>query len=186
MSPKRKNAVCPVERAGALDSGIRRMIQNPEKILGPYIRGGMTVCDLGCGPGFFTLPIARLVGEKGTVIAADLQKGMLDIVRKKARAAGLDRRIIFHECAHDRIGLKRKPDLIVMFYVFHEFPDRMASAKEIYSILKPGGGVIVVEPKFHVSKRDFIESLDILRDAGFMIGDGPKVFFSRSAVVSKR
>ncbi len=50
-----KNRVCPVERAGNLDNRFRRWIQNPRKILGPYMREGMTVLDLGCGPGFFLL-----------------------------------------------------------------------------------------------------------------------------------
>ena len=43
----------------------------------------MTALDVGCGPGFFTLDMARLVGESGQVIAADLQEGMLQIVRDK-------------------------------------------------------------------------------------------------------
>jgi hypothetical protein len=42
-----KTRVCPVERAGSLDNGIRKWLQNPRKILGPYIEEGMTVLDLG-------------------------------------------------------------------------------------------------------------------------------------------
>ena len=48
----RSNRVCPVERAGILDHGIRRWLQDPQKILRPYIEEGMTVLDIGCGPGF--------------------------------------------------------------------------------------------------------------------------------------
>ena len=50
-----------------------------------YLQKGMTALDLGCGPGFFTMEMARLVGKTGKVIAADLQEGMLDIVRGKIK-----------------------------------------------------------------------------------------------------
>jgi len=51
--------VCPVERAGSLDNKIRRWLRNPQKILGPYIDEGMTVLDIGCGPGLFTADFAN-------------------------------------------------------------------------------------------------------------------------------
>ncbi|MCP4372916.1 MAG: SAM-dependent methyltransferase, partial [Deltaproteobacteria bacterium] len=58
----RNNRICPVERAGSLDSRIRRWLQNPQKILKPYIKEGMTVLDVGCGPGFFSIDMAQMVG----------------------------------------------------------------------------------------------------------------------------
>jgi ubiquinone/menaquinone biosynthesis C-methylase UbiE len=72
-----KNRVCPTAIAGYLDNRFRRWFQNPRKILGPYIKEGMTVLDLGCGPGFFSIDIAQMVGKSGRVIASDLQVGML-------------------------------------------------------------------------------------------------------------
>ena len=65
------NRVCPVELANSLDSKIRRWIQNPRRILAPYIKEGMTVLDVGCGPGFFSVEMAKMVGNKGKVIAAE-------------------------------------------------------------------------------------------------------------------
>ena len=65
-----KNRVCPVEQAGALDTCYRRWMQSPKRILKPFINKGMHVLDLGCGPGVYTLEIARMAGEKGKVIAA--------------------------------------------------------------------------------------------------------------------
>ena len=72
--------VCPVALSGSLDNRIRRWLQNPEKILRPYITEGMAVLDVGCGPGFFSLEMARMVGKSGRVIAADMQEGMLQKV----------------------------------------------------------------------------------------------------------
>jgi len=74
------NNICPVEKAGGLDNSIRKILQHPRKILRPYIKEGMSVLDLGCGPGYFSLEIAKLLNESGKVIAADLQQGMLDKV----------------------------------------------------------------------------------------------------------
>ncbi len=71
------NLVCPSEIAGILDNRIRRIFQEPEKILGPYVKKGMTVVDLGCGPGYFSISLATMVGNSGKVIAADLQERML-------------------------------------------------------------------------------------------------------------
>jgi ubiquinone/menaquinone biosynthesis C-methylase UbiE len=59
--------VCPSRFAGSLDNSFRRWLQNPQKILKPYIKEGMTVLDLGCGPGVFTLELASLVHESGKV-----------------------------------------------------------------------------------------------------------------------
>ena len=50
-----KNRVCPVELADSLDSKIRRFLQNPQKILKPFVSEGMKVLDIGCGPGFFSI-----------------------------------------------------------------------------------------------------------------------------------
>jgi len=62
--------VCPVEIAGGLDNSLRRLFQNPKRILKPYIKDGMTVLDLGCGPGFFSVEIAKMMNGTGSVIAA--------------------------------------------------------------------------------------------------------------------
>ena len=62
---------------------IRRLLQNPRKILSPFIKEGMTVLDLGCGPGFFSLDMAHMVGSAGRAIAVDLQQGMLIKLREK-------------------------------------------------------------------------------------------------------
>ena len=80
------NRICPVERAGHLDNRIRRWLQRPRNILAPYVKAGMTVLDIGCGPGFFTIDMARIVGDSGRVIAADLQAAML----QKAQNVGLE------------------------------------------------------------------------------------------------
>ena len=99
---KRNNRVCPVERAGRLDNRIRRWVQNPQKLLKPYIQEGMTVLDIGCGPGFFSLDMAQMVGKSGRVIGADLQEGMLQKLRDKIQGTELGERITLHKSEENR------------------------------------------------------------------------------------
>lgn len=61
--------ICPWWMGYLLLSPIRRWMQNPEKLLAPYIREGVTVLEPGPGMGFFTLPMARMTGESGRIIA---------------------------------------------------------------------------------------------------------------------
>ena len=89
MSKETNSRVCPVEYAGGLDNRIRRLLQNPVKILQPYIRSGMTFLDIGCGAGFFSIAAASLLKGSGKVIAADLQDGMLEKIRQKIKGTEL-------------------------------------------------------------------------------------------------
>ena len=63
--------VCPVWVGYLLASPVRKLIQNPKKLLSPYVEEGMTVLDAGCAMGFFSLPMARMVGPNGKVICGD-------------------------------------------------------------------------------------------------------------------
>ncbi|MBN2011209.1 class I SAM-dependent methyltransferase [candidate division KSB1 bacterium] len=179
-----KNRVCPVERAGGLDNRFRRWLQNPFRILKPFIEEGMTVLDVGCGPGFFTIDMAKLVGASGRVIAADLQTGMLDKVRKKFHGTMLESRIRLHQCEADIIGIIERVDFILLFYMVHEVPSKQSLFQEITSILKPGGKILIVEPSFHVSQSDFDEMLLTARNAGLSDNKGPHLLFSRTVVLT--
>jgi ubiquinone/menaquinone biosynthesis C-methylase UbiE len=109
------------------------------------IKPGDVVCDLGCGNGFYTLPIARLVGEQGKVIAVDIQREMLGLLEARAREEGV-------ENVETVLGTVVDPklpagaiDLVLMVDVYHEFshPEQMLAA--IRRSLKPDGRVALVE-----------------------------------------
>lgn len=182
---ERKHRVCPVEIAGILDHRIRSWLQNPQKILRPYIAKGMTVLDIGCGPGFFSIEMAELVGESGRVIAADLQEGMLQKLKSKIQGTALEPRFKLHQCEENIIGVSGKVDFALAFYMLHEVPNQCGFFDEIESILKPGGQVLVVEPPFHVSKSAFKEMIRKAGNAGLELADRPKVFLSKAAVFKK-
>lgn len=180
------SAVCPVEYAGKLDSRFRRKLQNPAKILRPFIKPGMTVLDLGCGPGFFTLELARLVSPGGKVTAADLQQGMLDKVRQKIQDTPLCGTIELHRCGPEQINLTHKVDFILIFYVVHEVPDQQMLFEELKTILNPGGRILIIEPKFHVTKKAFAEMIRKANHAGMVCTPGPGIFFSRSIILENQ
>ncbi len=184
MTKAKNKRVCPVERAGGLDNSFRKLLQEPQKILKPYIFKGMTVLDLGCGPGFFAVEIARMVSDTGQVIAVDLQDGMLEKVSQKIKGTDLEKRIKLHKCQEEEIGVEDKVDFILAFYMIHEVPNQESLFEELRSILKPEGKLLIVEPKFHVSEKAFDEMIKKLSFKGFEIIEKPKVFLSRSIVLS--
>ncbi len=179
---KRKNRVCPVELSGALDFRLRKIFHNPAKLLGAYVKSGMTVLDFGCGPGFFSIELAKIVGSSGKIIAADLQEGMLNKLEKKIHNAGLSGIIEQHKCEEATIGLSARVDFILVFYMLHEVPDQLKLLRELKALLKPEGVIYISEPKFHVSKKEFAESMEFMKRAGFSIIDEPAVAFSRTIV----
>ena len=143
----------------------------------------MSVLDLGCGPGSFTIDIAEMVGKSGRVIAADLQEGMLQKLRDKIQGTELEERITLHQSAENRIGVTEKVDFALCFYVVHELPNQKEFFQELKSILKPEGQALIVEPPIRVSKRAFEETIRRARDAGFTPAEGPKVFLSKTAIL---
>jgi ubiquinone/menaquinone biosynthesis C-methylase UbiE len=183
MNEEKKHRVCPVEKAGMLDFILRKWLQNPGKILRPYVQEGMTALDLGCGPGFFTLPMARLVGKTGNVTAADLQQGMLAIVKNKIANSELAAIVKLHQSRPEGIGLAEKFDFILVFYMLHEVPDPAGFLREIRSLLKPKGRVLIVEPKWHVAQNDFQESIGLMKQAGLDVLAEPGIHFSRAVVL---
>ncbi len=185
MVESERGRVCPVELAGSLDNRVRRWVQNPRKILEPYLKEGMTALDVGCGPGFFTLDMALLVGDSGSVIAADLQQGMLQKVSEKIVGTDLEKRITLHKSESDKIGISGGVDFALVFYMLHEVPNETSFLEEVWSVLNSGGLLLIVEPPFHVSKTAFEKSIARAEKTGFEIVERPKVFFSKTVVLKK-
>lgn len=178
-----KTRVCPVEKAGHLDSRLRRLVQNPRKILQPFVKEAMTVVDLGCGPGFCTLDLARLVGSSGRVIACDVQQGMLDKLQSKIRGTALEERIILHKCDQTTIGIEEEVDFILAFYVVHEIADQQTFFEDAAVMLKNRGILLIIEPPLHVSRKVFEKTIAIGQKAGLRAEKGPQVFLSKTMVM---
>jgi ubiquinone/menaquinone biosynthesis C-methylase UbiE len=166
--------VCPYKYSLFLDNWIRKLFQHPKKIVGEYIGIGDTVIDVGCGPGFFSIEMAKMVGDRGRVIAVDLQAEMLAHVGRKARKQGVDHIVEPHRCSADQIGLKCQADFILAFYMVHEAPEPENLLAEIRTMLKTGGRLLAVEPKWHVSRKHFESMIGAGERAGLKAVDFPE------------
>jgi len=182
---ERNKRVCPIGIAGGLDTRLRRWIQNPQKILDPYIREGLIVLDIGCGPGFFSIDMAKMIGKSGRVIAADLQEGMLQKLRDKIQGTELEERITLHKCEENIISMSERVDFALLFYMVHEVSNVEGFFSEIEMILNPDGKVFIVEPPFHVSKKAFEKTIKKANNAGLVVVERPKLFLNKAVVLKK-
>lgn len=181
----RNGGVCSLRYAFLLSAKARKFIHNPERLLADYLSLGQTAADLGCGPGFFTETMAELVGDIGKVYAVDLQLEMLEMVENRLIEAGLRDRVVLQKCDSESLGLAKQVDFALAFYVVHEVPDPCAFLKQVYAALKPGGRLLLVEPKIHVSAKAFRKTVAMAQAVGFRLSAGPPIFFSRSSLLTK-
>lgn len=179
--------VCPFWMGYLLLCPLRRIGQNPDRILAPYLSDGMTVLEVGPGMGFFTLPMARRVGAAGKVVCVDLQAEMLAAVHRRAAKAGLADRVEPRACLPTTLGtgdLAGRVDFVLLFAVVHEVHDIPRLFGELVHAMKPAARCLVAEPKFHVSGRDFEQTIDTAREQGLRVVERPVIWGSRTAVLS--
>ena len=177
--------VCPWWLAYTFDNPLRRLFHNPKAMFSEYVKEGMTVMDIGCGMGYFTLGLAELVGDAGKVIAIDLQQEMLDITIKRATKKGLTHRITQHRAQPDSINITTPVDFILAFWMVHEVPDQAAFFKEAAAILKPSANLFYAEPAFHVSEARYKEILASAERSHLKISRDLSIRFSRAALLEK-
>jgi len=154
----------------------RKLKEDPEKLVGPHLHEGMTVLDLGCGMGFFTLPMARMVGPRGCVVAVDLQHRMLSGLERRAKRARLSDRITPVLCTADSLGLdafRGTAGFALAFNVVHEVPDIKGFFVQVREVMASGGRLLVVEPLGHVSVEDFRSTLAVAIESGFVVLERP-------------
>ena len=181
--------VCPWWLGYLLASPLRRLLHNPEKIVGPYIRPGMTVLEPGPGMGFFTLPMARSVGPAGRVVAVDVQPKMINGLKRRAQKGGLLDRIDARLAAADSMGigdLAGEVDFTLAFAVVHEMPGSAPFFAEAAAALKPGARMLLAEPSGHVPPEKFEEELRDAGKAGLLVVERLMITRCTSALLEKR
>ncbi len=177
--------VCPWWLCFTFDNPIRKLLHNPEAILSPYVRPGNTVIDIGAGMGYFSIPLARLVGPAGHVTAIDIQAKMLAALASRARRSGVSERIKPHLANSDSLGNHSKVDFIMAFWMVHEVPNQRALLSEIFGFLKPEGLFLLAEPILHVPKKSFLRTIQTATEIGFLVKDRPKIRISHSVLFTR-
>lgn len=109
------------------------------------VKRGQTVCDMGCGNGFYTLPLAKLVGESGKVVAVDIQPEMLELLKERADEEGVKNIEPVLGTVIDPKLPEKSIDLMLLVDVYHEFSHPEPMLRAIHRSLKPDGRVALVE-----------------------------------------
>ena len=174
--------ICPWWLAYTFDNRLRYFFHNPEKLLGSYVSKGMTVLDAGCGMGFFSIGLAKLVGDKGCVISADVQPKMLETMQKRSIKNGLSSIIRLHKSEPSSLGVETPVDFILAFWMVHEVPNPKLFFHQIRACLKSNGKILIVEPKLHVSSKRFQETAALAQESGLNLCDTPSIKLSRSVI----
>jgi len=180
---------CPWWMGYVLLNPLRRIWHNPGRILSGLVREGMTVLEVGPGMGFFSLELAHKVGVAGRLVAVDVEQKMLDALEKRAVRAGLADRIDLRLAGHQGLGitdLVGQVDFVFAFWVVHELPDEAAFFRDIMSMLKPGGTMLVSEPAERVGGLQFDDVIQRACDAGLVLKGRPDIPRSRSVMVEKK
>ena len=136
--------ICSWRGGPILAASIRKLIHSPKRIVGPFLSAGMTAMDIGSGMGFFSIPMSDMAGEKGKVIAVDLQKEMLAGLKDRASKAGCEN-ILYQQCDYNSLNIQQwngKVDFALVFMMLHEVPDADRLIREINEALAPGGKLL--------------------------------------------
>lgn len=124
----------------------REAALQPEKLLRDLGLGeGMTLADIGCGPGFFTIPAAKIVGKQGHALAADIQGEMLSTVRSRALEHGLGNVRIVKTNDREIPISPGSCDYVLLAFTLHEIEHRASFLHRAARTLKPGGRMIIIE-----------------------------------------
>ena len=181
--------VCPWWLGYLLASPLRRLLQDPEEIMRPYVTEGMSVLDVGCGMGFFSLPLAALVGGAGKVICVDVQEKMISGLVRRAEKTGLSARIDARICGTNSLDvgdLDGSIDFAMLFALVHEVPDKERLFSEVYTTMKHDGEVLLAEPRGHVSESEFEKTLSLALRAGFEVVRNGEIRRSRARLLRRR
>ena len=149
----------------------------------------MTVLEPGPGMGFFTIELARLTGQGGRVVAVDIQRQMLEGLKRRAVRNGVADRVeprLADATEMPVEDLKGRVDFIFAFAMVHELPDAGKFFKDALKTLAPEGRLLISEPSWHVREEHFRRSLKLAEEAGFTVESEPNIRHNRSAVLAKK
>jgi ubiquinone/menaquinone biosynthesis C-methylase UbiE len=158
--------------------------QKPDEVVAALgLRPGQVACDVGAGPGYFTLRLARAVGPAGRVYAVDVEPKILDALRERLAASGLRNVTPVLALADDALLPAAACDVVLIVDTYHHFPERAAYLGRLARALRPGGRVVNIDyqkratpvgpPLDHrLSRETFLAEA---RSAGLVVAEEPAI-----------
>ena len=120
--------------------------QKPDAVIQALnLKNGQVVADIGAGSGYFTLRLARAVGQKGRVFAVDVDKGMLDYLHQRLDKEKIQNVQTMHVPAHDPLLIDGSLDLAFVCDTYHHLEDREVYLRKLRKALKPDGRLAIVD-----------------------------------------
>jgi 2-polyprenyl-3-methyl-5-hydroxy-6-metoxy-1,4-benzoquinol methylase len=175
--------LCPWWLMYLFDHRLRRLFQPTGPVIDGLVAPGDSCLDVGCGMGYFTIPMAHVVGPAGRVTAVDLQPRMLEGAARRAKREGVADRISLHAPGDSEWVVSEGYDFILAFWMLHEVREPESFLRTLRSVLKPSGSFLLVEPRLHVREKEWNGSLGLAAAAGFGLRRRPVVSFSRAAIL---
>lgn len=124
----------------------RAQWQKPDEVIAALRLGaGEVACDIGAGPGYFSLRLSRAVGEKGHVFAVDVEPRILEALRKRLEASGARNVTPVLSLPDDALVPRGACDLILIVDTYHHFPDGPAYLRRLSRSLRAGGRLVNID-----------------------------------------
>ncbi len=173
------------------DRTLRGLLYDAEGLVGPYVRPGDRVADIGCGTGFHSVALSRLVGGEGEVLLVDAQQSMRD--RAVARCERDPRATARLTPVLGDVGaltIAGHLDFALLSWMLHEVTDVaglwrwLAEALAPRGCGQPPGSALITEPRGHVGRGHFERELAPGLELGLSRRDIDGVFFSYAVVLS--
>jgi 2-polyprenyl-3-methyl-5-hydroxy-6-metoxy-1,4-benzoquinol methylase len=178
-----RSCVCPWWLMQFFDHRVRALFQPTAPVVKSLVVPGSQCLDMGCGMGFFSVPMALQAGSTGHVTGVDIQSRMLEGAARRAKQEGLAERISLRLATDSDWVLPEHYDFILAFWMLHEVPDRRSILETLRKVLKSNGRFLLVEPKLHVSAQSWEKSLALAGAGGFRSHETYTVKFSRAALM---
>ena len=167
---------------------LRLTLESPKRLLKTHVGPGMTVLDVGCGEGLYSIGMARLVGPIGCVVAVDTEVNAIEAAKQRTARADLSATIELRVCADRDLGvddIAGQVDFALAVYVFHHAADPACLISDIHRALKPKGVLLVVEPRHHASPAE-CDAIDAAAHAaGFATTEYPNLWRDWAVRVKK-
>jgi len=133
---------------GRMEEPSRADWQKPDEVVRALgLHAGQVACDVGAGPGYFSLRLARAVGDAGRVYAVDVEPRILTVLRDRVRESSARNVTPVLSLEDDSLLPAVGCDLILIVDTYHHFPDGPAYLRRLTRALKPGGRIANVD--FH-------------------------------------